>query len=210
MHMGSAFALKAVINGHYAVQFIASMWLGTMFVLAYWFRGVENTACLFWNETIHEGCHDRSARFWSLNGGAEFPKLNDLYIQNAAWAMFVTSTTVGFGAFNPLPSQPNILFEGIAARLCCPLTRNVVSVCVCRAGDIVPTTHLGRSIAAVMAILGISMIALLTASLANALQYTPAELSAILVMEREQARQRVLQQAAGNGSARQVEKRDES
>jgi Cu/Ag efflux protein CusF len=58
-------------------------------------------------------------------------------------------------------------------------------------GDIGARTHLGRFAAVSMGITGIISAALLTASLANALEWSPQEMSALLVLERQKAREDV-------------------
>ena len=55
-------------------------------------------------------------------------------------------------------------------------------------GDILPNTHFSRAVAGIMAILGIVMASLLTAALSSALQFSPQEMSALLLLQREKAR----------------------
>ena len=55
-------------------------------------------------------------------------------------------------------------------------------------GDIWAHTHFGRMAAIIMGVIGVSFSALLTASLSNALTWTPIELQSLLVLEREKAR----------------------
>eukprot|EP00960_Hanusia_phi_P001221 33503-Hanusia_phi.AAC.2 len=57
-----------------------------------------------------------------------------------------------------------------------------------RAGEQVPTTLFGRLIALLSATFGILCASLTTATLGNLILFTPAEFSAIAIMEREKAR----------------------
>ena len=88
-----------------------------------------------------------------------FEKTNDFYFANAAWAMYVTATSVGYG-------------------------------------DIYPSTHLGRLVASISALVGIILIAILTAALAHALTFTPEQHMALSLLERERARALLVKQAA--------------
>ena len=91
--------------------------------------------------------------------GESFEKINDLYLWNAVWMMFVTSTTVGYG-------------------------------------DLDATTNFGRVVASAMSVVGIVLVALLTAALSTALQWSEEELSSLLVMKREKAKQQLVHLAA--------------
>eukprot|EP00961_Rhodomonas_salina_P288061 3892195-Rhodomonas_salina.5 len=84
----------------------------------YWYRSAEITACFFESAT-HSTCDETEATQWTSDGVNFFEKTNDFYISNAAWAMFVTATSVGYG-------------------------------------DIFPTTHLGRLVASISALVGLS------------------------------------------------------
>jgi len=63
-------------------------------------------------------------------------------------------------------------------------------------GETVPGTHMGRTVAATVTLLGINYCSLLTAALSNALSWSPEEKSALNLCNREQARGRVQETAA--------------
>lgn len=63
-------------------------------------------------------------------------------------------------------------------------------------GDIIPTTHLSRAVAAVSGLIGIVSASLITASLANEMTFTLAEQSATALMNREVARNNLVTCAA--------------
>jgi hypothetical protein len=63
-------------------------------------------------------------------------------------------------------------------------------------GDITPTTHLGRLVACFIAMVGIGSTALLTAAFANVLRWTPREISAMSLLQREAAKRTVKLHAA--------------
>lgn len=155
VEMGSAFAFKIVLNNESrALRFIAVIWAFTFLLCAFWFRAAEFTACLL-PSAKSAVCNTRQAKFWSLgapeDADAEFEKVNDGYIWNALWGMFITSTSVGYG-------------------------------------DVLATTHLGRTVCLISAISGLICAATLTASLSVVLQWTDEETSAMLLVRREQAK----------------------
>ena len=153
-----SFAFKSLMNGWSALPSITLAWLSMLLITGYWFRAAENTACGF-KTTLDPICKTEQATRWSLDGVEYYDKVNDLYIQNALWAMFISSLTVGYG-------------------------------------DIYPTTIFSRSVAGLVVIGGIMCAALLTAALESVLLWTHAELSALLVIQREQARAACLVKAA--------------
>ena len=55
-------------------------------------------------------------------------------------------------------------------------------------GDVITTTHLGRFVSCMTAIIGTLCVALLTAAFSHILQWTPDEISAMMVLDREKAR----------------------
>ena len=64
-------------------------------VLGYWFRLSEVTACQLPGVTDPR-CLLDNAKWWSMDGFEVFEKKNDLYLQNGAWAVFMTTFTVSF------------------------------------------------------------------------------------------------------------------
>jgi len=103
VRMDSAFVLKRILNSPQAFGFIAGVWLLLLLVSSYWFRCFELSACFF-GSSQYPLCESLEAKVWVLDFQGEhnttvnvdaFEKVNDLYIQNALWAMFTTSTTVG-------------------------------------------------------------------------------------------------------------------
>jgi len=148
--LGTSYAFKQLFNGWGGVYYVMMTWTILLGVFGYWFRAAEMTACFF-PSTTEDRCLEDRAKIWSLDGVSTFEKENDLYIQNAIWAMLVTSTTVGYG-------------------------------------DILANTHFSRAVAGGMGLLGIVLASLLTAALSSALQFTTHEMSALLILQREQAR----------------------
>lgn len=153
----SSFAVKVMFDGWFAAFYVAHLWLFLMVVLGYWYRSAEITACFFESAT-HSTCDETEATQWTSDGVNFFEKTNDFYISNAAWAMFVTATSVGYG-------------------------------------DIFPTTHLGRLVASISALVGIVLVALLTAALAHGLTFTPEQHIALSLLEREKARLNLVEHA---------------
>lgn len=62
-------------------------------------------------------------------------------------------------------------------------------------GDVTPLTHFGRIVAALMSISGSVMVALLIASLSNALQWSAEERMAVNLCQRERTRKALLHKA---------------
>jgi hypothetical protein len=125
--IGSTFAVKRMLNSWYAASYLTVLWFVTLFLLAYWYRAVEVTACQLPGipPSVREPeCENVSATEWTIAGNI-VTKVNDYYLYNAFWFIIVTSTSVGYG-------------------------------------DITPTTSLGRTIAAMSALVGLVTIALLT------------------------------------------------
>lgn len=107
--MNSAFTFKQVLNSEQAVVVIALFWFVQILLLGYWFRAVEATACLFGVDSgstargdyleptaAHPGCQEENSyqwRVWIIDGN--FDKVNDMYLWNAMWSMFSSSTSVG-------------------------------------------------------------------------------------------------------------------
>jgi hypothetical protein len=151
--IGSGFAVKRMLHSWLAVFYLGGMWFGFLFLLAYWFRAVEVTACQLPGipESLRNPwCDTEGAKEWTV-GVSTFSKVNDYYMYNAMWFMCVTSTSVGYG-------------------------------------DVVPTTSPGRVVAAFAALTGIVFMSLLTASMANQLQWQSDEASANVLLERERCR----------------------
>ena len=157
IQLNSAFTIKLLLNGRYAVHFIAILWLILLLISGYWFRAVELTACQF-GTSKNPNCGNDNAKRWIIDFGAGslsgqpnyLTKVNDPYLQNALWSMFQASTTVGFG-------------------------------------DITSTTHAGRIVAAMTSVIGLVMVAMLTSSLMHRLQFSAEEESAMLMVAREKA-----------------------
>ena len=119
VRMNSAFTFKQVLNSEQAVVVIALFWFGQILLLGYWFRAVEATACLFGVDSgstaqgdyleptaVHPGCQEENSyqwRVWIIDGN--FDKVNDMYLWNAMWSMFSSSTSVGIET-PPRPPPP--------------------------------------------------------------------------------------------------------
>jgi hypothetical protein len=149
--IGYSFAFKRIFSDIAAGLFLSLTWGVLLLVIAYWYRASEVTACTLTAALPDPRCDAVGARVWTLDGVSTFTKVNDLYMWNAVWAAFMTTTTVGYG-------------------------------------DEVPSTLFSRSCASLAAIMGIIIAALLTASLQKSLTWTPGELSALLVLERERSK----------------------
>jgi hypothetical protein len=161
LSIGSAFAIKRMLNSWYSLVYLTALWFSLLFLLAYWFRAVEVTACQLPgvpNSERNPRCDAPGASEWYMSGNA-FKKVNDYYLYNSMWFMIITSTSVGYG-------------------------------------DIVPTTSMGRFISAVSALVGLVCMSLLTASMANQLQWSGDEANANVLLKREIARLKRREMAA--------------
>jgi len=104
--LGSTFALKRMLNSKYAVLYVGLLWLFWTLVFAVVYRNVELTACLYPSMMREDGtmrdplCAERSAYIW-VQQGREVRKVNDYTMVSAIWAVFVTSSTVGYGDYVP-------------------------------------------------------------------------------------------------------------
>jgi len=161
LHIGSAFAIKRMLNSWYSLAYLTTIWFCLLFLLSYWFRAVEVTACQLPGipaSELNPRCASPGASEWNV-AGSSFLKVNDYYMYNAMWFMIVTSTSVGYG-------------------------------------DIVPTTSMGRTVAAIAAIVGLVCLSLMTASMANILQWSGDEANANVLLKREIARLKRREMAA--------------
>ena len=161
LNIGSAFAIKRMLNSWYSLVYLTAIWFCLLFLLAYWFRAVEVTACQLPGipaSELNTKCDSNGASEWNV-AGTSFQKVNDYYMYNAMWVMIVTSTSVGYG-------------------------------------DIVPTTSMGRTVSAFAAMVGLVCLSLMTASMANILQWTGDEANANVLLKREIARLKRREMAA--------------
>jgi len=96
--MHSAFAFKRIMNSRSAFRDIGIAWAMSFLWTGYWFRAAEVNACLFASAVSPE-CQQEIARVWRLESGSAnaFEKVNDLYLWNSLWGMFITATSVGYG-----------------------------------------------------------------------------------------------------------------
>ena len=96
--LNGTFALKRILGGKVAIQFICLFWLLTIVLTGYWLRASEFNACLL-SSASSPWCKEKAAKVWSLDSafGLPFEKTNDLYLWNYMWGAFVTSTSVGYG-----------------------------------------------------------------------------------------------------------------
>lgn len=98
----SGFAVKVMFDGWYAAVSVSAFWSAFILLFGYWFRAAENTACHF-ESSQHPDCQLPEATWWTENGvGKAFDKSNDLYLANACWAVFGTSTALGYGNIIPV------------------------------------------------------------------------------------------------------------
>jgi len=100
VHIGYSFAVKRAFNSLGAVLHIGSAWLILVFVLAYWYRAAEFSACSL-PSTVDSNCQLREATEWYVFGEVATTQ-HILYYQNAAWIVWVTATTVGYGDMFPI------------------------------------------------------------------------------------------------------------
>ena len=113
LKIGSAFAVKRMLHSNAAVLYIFLWWLVILFLLSYWFRAVEITACQLpgiGGSERNPWCEKPGATEWTV-GRSTFLKQNDYYMYTALWFMCVTSTSVGYGDVTPTTS----IGRGIAA-----------------------------------------------------------------------------------------------
>ena len=100
INLDSNFIFKRMLKSTASMFYIISIWLVAIFVMGYWYRSAELTACLFplqsGSVNRHPGCETHEAKYWVILG-TEFEKKNDTWLQNASWHMFVTLTTIGYG-----------------------------------------------------------------------------------------------------------------
>lgn len=100
VRLGSSYVTKRLLKSWASIFYLATVWAGLILLFAYWFRSMENTACLI-ETTKDSHCQQHNARFWSLVGDEEFEKVNDLYMWNHIWLIFIVSTKGNNGAFRP-------------------------------------------------------------------------------------------------------------
>eukprot|EP00293_Proteomonas_sulcata_P008272 CAMPEP_0184307208 /NCGR_PEP_ID=MMETSP1049-20130417/16019_1 /TAXON_ID=77928 /ORGANISM="Proteomonas sulcata, Strain CCMP704" /LENGTH=389 /DNA_ID=CAMNT_0026619653 /DNA_START=143 /DNA_END=1312 /DNA_ORIENTATION=+ len=94
------FSAKRVFNSYNSMAYITLIWMIMLLVHAYWFRAAEFSACRLASAN-HADCKSPAAEQWTLYG-SPIDQTAMIYFQNAAWAMWITSTTVGYGDIFPI------------------------------------------------------------------------------------------------------------
>lgn len=112
VHVGAKFAVKRMLGSWRATLAVAGIWVATLFVLGFLYRVGEITGCMLPLEAQDERCKpevEQRSTLWSYDGVQFYDKVNDLYLQNAMWLMFVTGTTVGYGDTFPSTTWGRII-----------------------------------------------------------------------------------------------------
>lgn len=126
----------------------------------YWFRAAELTAC-------HFGYTDEYGQKIATAVDSRCKEENA-----RIWTVWLLS-----GPFEKI--NDGYLWNAMWAIFSCSTTVGF--------GDVLATTHTGRFVVAIGSVIGLFMAALLTSAFMFKLQYTPAEFSANLLMEKERA-----------------------
>lgn len=101
-----------MLSSSYALYVITCLWVFTLFLLGYWLRAVENTACQFGSDPTqpsssrttarHEGCQGRNARMWtgdvSVPGGKKGRPVRD---RSGSTALLRPATILASGQAMP-------------------------------------------------------------------------------------------------------------
>ncbi|EKX47702.1 hypothetical protein GUITHDRAFT_106691 [Guillardia theta CCMP2712] len=95
--MGSSFVVKKVIRSKFSLLFITILWLISVFLFAFCILTATGQRHRPGRSTSEARRKHEFLLLLAEFVPAEFEKKNDLWYQNAVWAMFVTSTTIGYG-----------------------------------------------------------------------------------------------------------------
>ncbi|EKX41294.1 hypothetical protein GUITHDRAFT_142197 [Guillardia theta CCMP2712] len=96
INIGSFYVLKSLLEGWKGFQFVTFAWMFSMLVLGYFFRAFETSACLFPFHD-HPSCFLPEAVLWQIDSGSLEKESILVRYSDALWAMFITSTSVGYG-----------------------------------------------------------------------------------------------------------------
>jgi hypothetical protein len=117
--LDTGFAFKILISDWWSMMYIAAFWSLYIAGAGYWFRTFESTMCIYHPEvTQHEACELPGAKEW-LVGGKNVVPTDMIYLQDSLWAVFVTSTTVGYGDIVPFTHMGRVVsaFSGLVGVL---------------------------------------------------------------------------------------------
>jgi hypothetical protein len=146
----NVYIFKRWLHGWNGAFFITSVWVLSLLMCGYWFRSGEITACYLKTTKLQEICSGSRASEWVLYARS-FEHVNQHYIWDSLWLMYITTASIGYG-------------------------------------DITPKTHMGRFCAAAVASLGMLLGALLVAAIMANLEWTPAELHTLRILEHAKAK----------------------
>jgi hypothetical protein len=96
----SLFALKRSLNTWYSFLYLSVGWAVLIVLLGYTYMSAEASSCLL-PGSKNQLCLEESARIWTAADQSKFEKVNDLFLANSCWFIFVTMTTIGYGDVTP-------------------------------------------------------------------------------------------------------------
>jgi len=109
----SVYIFKRWLHGWNASLFLTFFWGLCIFMLAYWYRSAEITACYLKTTKMHEVCSKSRSSEWILYAKT-FEHINQYYIWDSLWLMYITTASIGYGDTSPKTNMGRVCAGAIA------------------------------------------------------------------------------------------------
>ena len=109
----NVYIFKRWLHGWNASLFLTLFWGLCIFLLAYWYRSAEITACFLKTTKMHEVCSKSRSSEWILYAKT-FEHINQYYIWDSLWLMYITTASIGYGDTTPKTNMGRVCAGAIA------------------------------------------------------------------------------------------------